>query len=119
MTSVSSPTSPASSVVEKEKTITEPTQPADVNLDESNRTSNGDGNGSPRDEKNAESDAEQGGPTKPQGPPTFDPRQNPDGGVQAWLCLLGGFCTLFCSFGLISVFFISGSPFMSGRLTIF
>ncbi|KAK5119248.1 hypothetical protein LTR85_007862 [Meristemomyces frigidus] len=45
------------------------------------------------------------GTIKPQGgPPTgaFDPRQNPDGGLQAWLCVAGGFCVLFCSFGWIN-----------------
>lgn len=38
----------------------------------------------------------------PQAPPAFDPRQNPDGGLQAWLTVLGGFCILFCSFGWIN-----------------
>ncbi|KAK5168867.1 uncharacterized protein LTR77_006176 [Saxophila tyrrhenica] len=49
-------------------------------------------------------DVEQGTPEKPQGPPpgAFDPRQNPDGGLKAWLCVLGGFCSLFCSFGWIN-----------------
>jgi hypothetical protein len=28
-----------------------------------------------------------------------DPRSFPDGGLQAWLCVFGGFCCLFCSFG--------------------
>lgn len=32
----------------------------------------------------------------------FDPRQNPDGGLHAWLTVLGGFCILFCSFGWIN-----------------
>lgn len=32
-------------------------------------------------------------------PGAFDPRQNPDGGKQAWLCVVGCFCCLFCSFG--------------------
>lgn len=49
-------------------------------------------------------DVEQAMPEKPQGPPpgAFDPRQNPDGGLKAWLCVLGGFCALFCSFGWIN-----------------
>lgn len=38
----------------------------------------------------------------PPAPPAFDPRQNPDGGLQAWLTVLGGFCILFCSFGWIN-----------------
>src|SRR5690242_3211949 len=32
----------------------------------------------------------------------FHPSQFPDGGKDAWLCLLGGFCCLFCSFGWIN-----------------
>ncbi|KAH6620461.1 major facilitator superfamily domain-containing protein [Boeremia exigua] len=43
--------------------------------------------------------------TPPSGPPTvspFHPSQFPDGGKDAWLCLLGGFCCLFCSFGWIN-----------------
>ncbi|KAI5806161.1 major facilitator superfamily domain-containing protein [Geopyxis carbonaria] len=30
------------------------------------------------------------------------PRSFPDGGLQAWLCVFGGFCCLFCSFGWIN-----------------
>ena len=105
-TSVSSP---ASSVMDN-------TQALKSHADEPDQNSNGDG--SPKEEKQSESDVEQGEPMKHQGPPAFDPRQNPDGGMQAWLCLLGGFCTLFCSFGLISVYLVLQHPFMSGRLTI-
>ncbi|EMC95675.1 hypothetical protein BAUCODRAFT_131489 [Baudoinia panamericana UAMH 10762] len=50
-------------------------------------------------------DLEKGAAAEPQnGPPpgAFDPRQNPDGGAKAWLCVLGGFCVLFCSFGWIN-----------------
>jgi MFS family permease len=32
----------------------------------------------------------------------FHPSQFPDGGKDAWLCLLGSFCCLFCSFGWIN-----------------
>ena len=31
-----------------------------------------------------------------------DPRSFPDGGLQAWLVVCGGFCCLFCSFGWIN-----------------
>jgi len=41
-------------------------------------------------------------PKAGQAPEAFDPRENPDGGRQAWLCVLGAFCCLFCSFGWIS-----------------
>jgi hypothetical protein len=35
-------------------------------------------------------------------PPLFDPRDNPDGGREAWLVVLGAFCCMFCSFGWIN-----------------
>lgn len=35
-------------------------------------------------------------------PPAFDPRENPDGGFDAWLVVLGAFCCMFCSFGWIN-----------------
>lgn len=56
------------------------------------------------DPKPRPTDVEQGEPEKPKGPPpgAFDPRQNPDGGLKAWLCVVGGFCALFCSFGWIN-----------------
>jgi hypothetical protein len=92
MTSLSSP---ASSVMDREKTAPEP----DKMLDEE-KAQQEPGRDS---DKQSEEDNEQAQPEKPQGPPAhFDPRQNPDGGAKAWLCVLGGFCTLFCSFGLIS-----------------
>jgi hypothetical protein len=34
--------------------------------------------------------------------PIFDPRDNPDGGREAWLVVLGAFCCMFCSFGWIN-----------------
>lgn len=35
-------------------------------------------------------------PEAPAGPPLpFDPRQFPDGGLSAWLCVLGGFCCMY------------------------
>ena len=50
--------------------------------------------------KQHETDIEGGASPKLQN--VLDPRQNPDGGLKAWLCVLGGFCTLFCSFGWIN-----------------
>jgi hypothetical protein len=35
-------------------------------------------------------------------PPVFDPRDNPDGGFDAWMVVLGAFCCMFCSFGWIN-----------------
>ena len=54
-------------------------------------------------EQEPQGDLEKGTSAKPHPPPgAFDPRQNPDGGRDAWLCVLGGFCVLFCSFGWIN-----------------
>ena len=39
-------------------------------------------------------------------PPVFDPRDNPDGGRDAWLVVLGAFCCMFCSFGWINCTFM-------------
>lgn len=33
--------------------------------------------------------------------PAHHPSNNPDGGVQAWLAVFGGFLCLFCSFGWV------------------
>lgn len=35
-------------------------------------------------------------------PSPMDPASFPDGGLDAWLVVLGGFCCLFCSFGWIN-----------------
>ena len=32
----------------------------------------------------------------------FNPQDNPDGGSKAWLCVLGSFCIMFCSFGWVN-----------------
>jgi MFS family permease len=52
---------------------------------------------SPATEKPAE-------PTQPSQSPVnpYHPSQFPDGGKNAYLCLLGGFCCLFCSFGWLN-----------------
>jgi hypothetical protein len=52
-------------------------------------------------------DLEKGGlvpAQKPSGgmPPGFAPADYPDGGLEAWLCVFGGFCALFCTFGLVN-----------------
>lgn len=52
----------------------------------------------------AEADLEKAGvePTPPAGPPGFNPADFPDGGLKAWLVVFGGWCALFCTFGLIN-----------------
>ncbi len=39
---------------------------------------------------------------EPEAVSPFHPSQFPDGGRDAYLCLLGGFCCLFCSFGWLN-----------------
>lgn len=39
---------------------------------------------------------------KVDGPLMTDSSSFPDGGLQAWLVVVGGFCCLFCSFGWIN-----------------
>jgi hypothetical protein len=54
------------------------------------------------EKESAKADAE-AGPAAP-GPLNFmDPSSFPDGGLQAWLCLLGAFCALFVSFGMLII----------------
>ncbi|KAL0255002.1 hypothetical protein SLS55_009527 [Diplodia seriata] len=55
----------------------------------------------PQTEKAPHVDAEKAG-APPAPPNPMDPKNFPDGGRDAWLCVLGGFCALFCSFGWIN-----------------
>ena len=90
MTTVSSP---SSSVLDVEKAYTGAGVGSQEDVDSSSARPQG------VEEKQDGANIEQ----KPPGKPAFfDPRQNPDGGVKAWLCVLGGFCSLFCSFGWIN-----------------
>lgn len=78
--------------------------PVDAENNNRNMASDEPNDHTPDDAKPKPTDVEQGEPEKPRGPPpgAFDPRQNPDGGLKAWLCVVGGFCALFCSFGWIN-----------------
>jgi hypothetical protein len=70
------------------------------------------------DDDSKDGDVEQGVPEKPQGPPpgAFNPMENPDGGLKAWLCVLGGFCSLFCSFGWINCVGVFQSYYQTHQL---
>jgi hypothetical protein len=60
---------------------------------------------SPEPDDVAEADLEKTGvePTPPPaGPSGFNPADFPDGGLTAWLVVFGGWCALFCTFGLIN-----------------
>lgn len=43
---------------------------------------------------------------------TPDPDEFPDGGFQAWLCIAGGWCTVFSSFGWVNC---NGTHLIIGR----
>ncbi|KAI9670071.1 MAG: hypothetical protein M1829_004798 [Trizodia sp. TS-e1964] len=72
----------------------------------SSRSSNGSSNPTgaktmPQVEQEAGVDVEAVKGEKPV-PGPMDPSSYPDGGREAWLVVLGGFCCLFCSFGFIN-----------------
>lgn len=46
----------------------------------------------------------------------FHPSQFPDGGKDAWLCLLGGFCCLFCSFGWLNCLGVFQTYYQANQL---
>ena len=56
------------------------------------------------------------GPAAPATPNFMDPASFPDGGTQAWLCVLGSFCALFVSFGTQRYGVFSGSILTTHRL---
>lgn len=47
----------------------------------------------------------------------IDPRSFPDGGLSAWLCVVGGWCCLFCSFGWINAIGIFQAYYQSHQLS--
>ncbi|KAH6653061.1 major facilitator superfamily transporter [Truncatella angustata] len=50
-------------------------------------------------------------------PPGFAPADFPDGGLDAWLTVLGGFCALFCTFGLVNCVGVFLSYYVQGPLS--
>lgn len=77
----------------------------------------------PEPENAVQADLEKGGvvstekPAAPAGaPPGFAPADFPDGGLDAWLCVLGGFCALFCTFGLVNCVGVFLSYYLQGPL---
>ncbi len=66
-----------------------------------------------------EADLEKAGvvpPEQPAAPPGFNPADFPDGGVEAWLVVAGGWCGLFCTFGLINCVGVFEEYYVSGPL---
>ena len=58
------------------------------------------------DEGAIEKDVEKQVDEKKPAPGMMDPSAFPDGGMEAWLVVFGGFCCLFCSFGWINCEFL-------------
>lgn len=56
----------------------------------------------PETEVEAEADIEKAKGSSAPTPGGFNPADFPDGGRQAWLTVLGGWCCLFCSFGWVN-----------------
>ncbi|TLD34337.1 hypothetical protein PspLS_01061 [Pyricularia sp. CBS 133598] len=59
----------------------------------------------------------------PSGPPAgpapgsgFHPSDFPDGGLEAWMVVFGGFCALFCTFGLINCIGVFQAYYVQGPL---
>ncbi|KXJ90727.1 major facilitator superfamily domain-containing protein [Microdochium bolleyi] len=55
-------------------------------------------------------------PAAAAGPPGMSPADFPDGGLDAWLCVLGGWCALFSTFGLINCVGVFVQHYSSGPL---
>ncbi|KAJ1325704.1 MFS transporter MCT family aspergillic acid transporter [Microdochium nivale] len=53
---------------------------------------------------------------KPAGPPGTSPADFPDGGFDAWLCVLGGWCAAFSAFGLINCIGVFVQLYAAGPL---
>lgn len=68
-------------------------------------------------------EADEKAPAKPEGgagpggpPPGMAPADFPDGGLEAWLVCFGGWCALFCTFGLINCVGVFQEYYVKGPL---
>ncbi|KAL1901012.1 hypothetical protein Sste5346_002076 [Sporothrix stenoceras] len=66
------------------------------------------------DSKTADGEA---APAPPAAPPGMSPADFPDGGTQAWLVVFGGWCGLFCTFGLINCIGVFETYYVTGPLS--
>ncbi|KAI1483653.1 riboflavin transporter MCH5 [Daldinia eschscholtzii] len=73
----------------------------------------------PDPENVVEADMEKGGvaPPAPGAPPGFSPADFPDGGLEAWLVVAGGFCALFSTFGLVNCVGVFVNYYVAGPLS--
>lgn len=56
-------------------------------------------------------------PHTPGAAPGFSPADFPDGGLEAWLVVAGGFCALFSTFGLVNCVGSFVNYYVSGPLS--
>ncbi|TQN70091.1 MFS transporter asaE [Colletotrichum shisoi] len=56
-------------------------------------------------------------PSGPAAPPGMNPADFPDGGIQAWTVVFGGWCALFCTFGLINCVGVFQAYYVQGPLS--
>ncbi|KAI1158582.1 monocarboxylate permease-like protein [Nemania serpens] len=68
-------------------------------------------------EEDSKSDLETGAAAPPSIPPGFNPADFPDGGLEAWLVVVGGSLILFCSFGLINCSGVFVQYYINGPLS--
>ncbi|KAM0245450.1 hypothetical protein ACHAP5_005406 [Fusarium lateritium] len=69
------------------------------------------------DLERGEADDEKKQQKPPAGPPPgMAPADFPDGGLEAWLVVFGGWCALFCTFGLINCVGVFQKYYVSGPL---
>lgn len=76
------------------------------------RTSNSLGPPDSQEEK----DEVEAAPAPPGPPPGMRPSDFPDGGLEAWLVVFGGWCALFCTFGLINCVGVFQQYYVQGPL---
>jgi hypothetical protein len=55
-------------------------------------------------------------PENAAGPPGMNPADFPDGGLKAWTVVFGGWCGLFCTFGLINCIGVFEAYYVTGPL---
>ncbi|CAM1503813.1 Fc.00g014040.m01.CDS01 [Cosmosporella sp. VM-42] len=69
------------------------------------------------DLERGEKDAKpEGGAPPPGPPPGMAPGDFPDGGTEAWLVVFGGWCALFCTFGLVNCVGVFQKYYVGGPL---
>ncbi|TDZ14528.1 MFS transporter asaE [Colletotrichum orbiculare MAFF 240422] len=70
----------------------------------------------PEGNQNLQTAAKSDDAPPPAAPPGFSPADFPDGGTQAWLAVFGGWCALFCTFGLINCVGVFQAYYLDGPL---